>query len=123
MTSISNEEILDVLLRVDRCVFIGVCRIHKTPWEHPVGQPMNPLVLGLTHYTTTNDCGIYPVKGSRDKPLGGIEFEAAAQKEFILDLDRAFNILQNAFKDIKKEALEQSIISYKEVSVAKETPV
>ncbi|XP_065057396.1 uncharacterized protein LOC135685388 [Rhopilema esculentum] len=94
--------------------FEGVCRIHKTPWEHPVGQPMNPLVLGLTHYTTTNDCGIYPVKGSRDKPLGGIEFKAVEQEEFILDLDRAYNILQNAFKDIKKEALEQSIISYKE---------
>ena len=96
--------------------FLGICRIHKTPWEHPVGQEVNPLVLGFTHYTTTNDCAVYPVKGTRDKPLRGIETNQNTNEEFVLDMERAYGILEDAFSSVKREALEMSIVSYKEVS-------
>ena len=94
---------------------LGVCRIHNTPWELPAGQECNPLTMGLTHYSTTNDCAIYAVKGTREIPLDGVVFNANAKKEFILDLEKAVGILKDAFKDMKREALELSVISYKEV--------
>ena len=71
--------------------------------------------MGLTHYSTTNDCAIYAVIGTRKEPLEGIAFNESAKKEFILDLEKAVGILKDAFKDIKREALELSIIGYKEV--------
>ena len=94
---------------------LGVCRIHKTPWEHPVGQEVNALVIGFSHYSTTNDCAVYPVKGIRDKPLRGIGSNQNPTEEFVLDMKRAYDIVKVAFSGIKQEALEMSIISYKEV--------
>ena len=95
--------------------FQGICRIHKTPWEHPVGQQVNPLVIGFSHYSTTNDCAIYIVKGAREKPLQSVVSDQYAREEFVLDMDRAYGIVKDAFGDVKREALEMSIVSYKEV--------
>ena len=106
---------IELASRIVLISLLGVCRIHNTPWELPAGQECNPLTMGLTHYSTTNDCAIYAVKGTREKPLEGVEFNTSAKKEFILDLEKAVGILRDAFKDTKREALELSIISYKEV--------
>ena len=94
----------------------GTCRIHDTQWECPEGKAIDPLNLAMTHYTTENDCAVYQVSSTREVPLEDVEFEEHEREEFLLDMDRAMSILKDAFKGVKKEPLEMSIISFQQVS-------